>query len=152
MKAFGFASKAVVTPLVLKCGWALLDMRQDSRLVRLIQDTFLELGQTTTKPSEEFLTLYNLQARGLMNLGRNKDTVALLEQVAKIKETTLPETHPSRLASQHALAGAYQANGQVVEAVPLLEQVVKIKRLKLPTSHPSRVVSENTLSYCLQLL
>jgi tetratricopeptide (TPR) repeat protein len=151
-KAFGLASKAVVTPIVLKCGSALLDMRQDSKLSQLIQDTFLELGQNPDEPSEEFLPLYDLQARSLINLGMNKEAVALLEQVVKIRETTLAETHPDRLASQHALAMAYEADGQVVEAVALLEQVVKIKRLKLPTSHPSRVVSENALSYFLQLL
>jgi len=79
------------------------------------------------------------------------EAVALLEQVVKIYETTQPETHLDRLASQHELARAYQVNGQVAEAVALLEQVVKIKRLKLPLSYPSRVVSENALFYFLQL-
>jgi hypothetical protein len=91
-----------------------------------------------------------------MHLGRNeeREAVALLKQVVKIEETTLPETHPDRLASQYALAIAYEANGQVVEAVALLAQVVEIKQLKLPMSHPSRVVrlSENALSYILQQL
>ena len=101
------ASKAVITPILLECGWELLNMRQDSRLGSLIQDTFLELGQNPDEPSEEFLPLYDLQARSLMNLGRNKEAVALLEQVVKISETTQPKTHPDRLASQHVLAGAY---------------------------------------------
>jgi hypothetical protein len=47
--------------------------------------------------------------------------------VVEIRGTTLAPDHPSRLASQHALAGAYQANGQVQEAAVLLEQVVNIK-------------------------
>ena len=50
--------------------------------------------------------------------------MALLEHVVKVEETTLAEKHPDRLASQHALARAYQANGQVKEAVALLEHVV----------------------------
>jgi hypothetical protein len=50
--------------------------------------------------------------------------VQLLEQVVKIRDTTLAEDHPHRLASQHELGRAYQANGQVKGAV---EQAVKIK-------------------------
>jgi hypothetical protein len=34
------------------------------------------------------------------------EAVKLLEQVVAIRTTTLAETHPSRLASQHALAYA----------------------------------------------
>jgi thioredoxin-like negative regulator of GroEL len=78
------------------------------------------------------------------------EAVELLEQVVRIEETTLAEDHPCRLASQHALARAYQGNGQVTEAVELLEQVVKIKRSKLYKGHPSRVVSEQLLSDCLR--
>ncbi|KAL9022946.1 MAG: hypothetical protein Q9196_007459, partial [Gyalolechia fulgens] len=44
-----------------------------------------------------------------------------------IQEQTLAEDHPARLASQYALVGAYQANGQAKEAVSLLEQVVQIE-------------------------
>ena len=43
---------------------------------------------------------------GLSNLGKNKKTVELLEQVVQIKETALAEGHPYRLALQHALAVA----------------------------------------------
>jgi tetratricopeptide (TPR) repeat protein len=149
-KAFGFASKAVVTPLVLKCGEALLNMRQDSRLGRLIQDTFLELGQTLTEPLEEFLPLYELQARSLMDLGKNKEAVALLEQVVKIRETTQAETHPDRLNLQHVLAIAYQANGQVVEAVALLEQVVKIRETTQAETHPDRLNLQHALAMAYQ--
>lgn len=39
----------------------------------------------------------------------------LLEHITKVQEKQV-EDHPSRLASQHALAGAYEANGQVDEA------------------------------------
>jgi hypothetical protein len=81
-----------------------------------------------------------------------KEAVALLEQVVEIKEATLAADHPSRLASQHGLALAYRANGQVKEAVSLLEQVVKMKRLELHKGHPSRVVSEDALSQFLQLI
>jgi hypothetical protein len=50
----------------------------------------------------------------------------------------------------HALAGAYEANGQVKEAVVLLEQVVKIRETTLADDHPDWLVSERALSYFLQ--
>jgi len=50
----------------------------------------------------------------------------------------MAEDHPDRLASQHALASAYEANGQVDEAVALLEHVVKVRE-KLAEDHPSRL-------------
>ena len=143
---FGLAAKSVVTPLFLKCGWALSDMRQDSRLGQLMQDMFLELGQNPREPSEEFLPLYDLQARSLTNLGRNKEAVTLLEQAVEIKGTILAETHPDRLTSQHELAGAYEANGQVEKAVPLLEQVVKIQGITLAEIDPDRLASQHELA------
>jgi hypothetical protein len=54
-----------------------------------------------------------------------KEAVKLLEHVVAIREKTLAEDHPQRLVSQHALAQAYKANGQVKEAVELLEHVVR---------------------------
>jgi hypothetical protein len=41
--------------------------------------------------------------------GQVKEAVQLLEHVAKIRERTLAEAQPDRLASQHALAIAYGA-------------------------------------------
>jgi hypothetical protein len=145
-----FGSEAIVVPILLKCGRALLDMRQDSRLSHLLEDMFAELSKNPEEPSKESLPLYDLQARSLSNIGKNRKAVALLEQVVEIRQTTLAADHPDRLASQHALAGAYKANGQVKEAVALLEQVVEIKRLKFHKGHPSRIVSEDALSYFLQ--
>jgi hypothetical protein len=57
---------------------------------------------------------------------RTKERLKALQQVVAIQEKTLAEDHPDRLASQHALAGAYESNGQVKEAVQMLEQVVAI--------------------------
>jgi Flp pilus assembly protein TadD len=62
----------------------------------------------------------------------------------------LAEDHPNRLASQHELARAYQANGQVEQAVALLEHVVALKRRRYAETHPSRVVSEKVLDDLLQ--
>jgi tetratricopeptide (TPR) repeat protein len=89
--------------------------------------THLSLDRQTV--DERWLDVYELTAWNLINYGQVKEAVSLLEQVVKIREQTLTEDHPDRLASQHALAIAYEANGQVKEAVSPLEQVVKIEKL-----------------------
>jgi Tetratricopeptide repeat len=71
--------------------------------------------------------------------------------VVEIEEQTLSEDHPDRLASQHALAGAYQANGQIKEAVSLLKQVVEIREQTLSEDHPSRLASQRELA-CIRLV
>jgi Tfp pilus assembly protein PilF len=73
-----------------------------------------------------------------------KKAVELLEAVVKAEET-LAADHPSRLASQHALAIAYQADGQVKKAVELLETVVKARET-LAADHPDRLASQHELA------
>jgi hypothetical protein len=143
-----FSSPAIVpiVPILLACGWALLHMRQDARLGYLLEDMFLKLGKNPKKPSEASLPLYDLQARSLSNLGKNKKAITLLEQVVQIQATTLAEDHPDQLASQHELARAYEANGQVKEALTLLEQVVQIQATTLAEDHPSRLASQHALA------
>jgi hypothetical protein len=63
-----------------------------------------------------------------------------------IEERVLAEDHPSRLASQHALASVYQANGQVKDAVRLLEHVVEIHKRVLAEDHPDRLTSQHSLA------
>lgn len=95
--------------------------------------------------SEELCGLGYWVGRCLAVDGRVKEAVELLQHVVRIKEIILIESHPDRLASQHELAGAYQANGQITEAVELLEYVVvRIREIIVP-SHPSRLVSEQNL-------
>nr|OQO29354.1 hypothetical protein B0A51_06934 [Rachicladosporium sp. CCFEE 5018] len=77
--------------------------------------------------------------------GQIDEAVQMLEHVVKVHEE-LAEDHPSRLASQHALAGAYQANGQRALAIGLLNRVVAIKQKRLRVGHPSRTVSEQFLA------
>ncbi|TLS22645.1 uncharacterized protein PpBr36_05749 [Pyricularia pennisetigena] len=55
--------------------------------------------------------------RCLMADGKIKKAFKLLEHVVRIRETTLAEDHPDRLASQHSLARAYEANGQRKESL-----------------------------------
>jgi tetratricopeptide (TPR) repeat protein len=66
----------------------------------------------------------------------------------KVREK-LAEDHPSRLASQHELAGAYRANGQISKAVEMLEHVVKVEG-KLAEDHPDRLASQHALAGAYQ--
>lgn len=59
---------------------------------------------------------------------RMKEVILWVQESCEWRDRNLAEDHPSRLVSQHALAGAYQANGQVKEAVKLLEHVHKIRQ------------------------
>ncbi|KAM0130833.1 hypothetical protein ACHAO1_007614 [Botrytis cinerea] len=147
---FSFEDQSIVVPILLRCGWILLDMRQDTRLSHLLEDIFIGINKNPEEPSKESLPLYDLQARSLLDTGKNKKAVALLEQVVKIRETIQAEDHPDRLASQHTLAMAYEANGQIKEAVALLEQVVKIEEITLAEDHPSRLASQHTLARTYQ--
>ncbi|KAH8674828.1 hypothetical protein BGZ60DRAFT_279597 [Tricladium varicosporioides] len=149
-RAFDFGSKALVIPILLKCGWVLLAMRQDLKLSSLLKEVFIEIGKSPNKPLKEFLPLYDLQARSLSNMGKSQMAVNLLEQVVQIHKTTLAETHPNRLASLHVLASAYQANGQVTEAIELLEQVVQIHKTTLAETHPHRLNSQHNLAMAYQ--
>jgi hypothetical protein len=68
----------------------------------------------------------------------------LLEVVVKAKET-LAADHPSRLALQHALALAYDADGLTHKAIDLLESVVDIKTRILLADRPPLVMSVEAL-------
>ncbi|KAK4249589.1 putative kinesin light chain [Corynascus novoguineensis] len=78
--------------------------------------------------------------------GRIKEAARSLEEAYQWRSRHFAEDHPSRLASQHALAGAYEANGQVKDAIALLEQVVAIEAKTLAEDHPDRLASQHALA------
>jgi hypothetical protein len=143
---FSCGPKPMILQILLKCSWILTDMRDDSRLAHLLEGIFGELKADSKCPSIELLPLYDVAARNLYNLGHMKQAVKLLEQIVKIRETSMAEDHPRRLSSQHVLAGAYLSNGQVQQAVKLLEQVVKIRETTLAEDHPARLASQHELA------
>ena len=81
--------------------------------------------------------------RCLYRDGRIREAVDV-QAVVAVQEKTLAEDHPSRLASQHVLAGAYQANGQIKEAIALLEHVVATREKTL-AEEPLRLLSIETI-------
>jgi tetratricopeptide (TPR) repeat protein/AraC-like DNA-binding protein len=149
-RVLSFGSEAILVPILLQCGWTLLDMRQDSRLSHLLEDMFTELRKNPEEPSEKSLPLYDLQARNLLNIGKNKKAVELLEHVVEIRETTLFPDNPRLLGSQHHLANAYEADGQVKDAVKLLKHVVEIRETTLFPDHPRRLGSQHALAIAYQ--
>ena len=73
----------------------------------------------------------------------------MLQHVVTIQKKILAEDHPDRLVSQHALAQAYRANGQVKEAIELLQHVVTIQKT-LAEDHPNRLASQYALAKACQ--
>ena len=61
----------------------------------------------------------------------------------------LKKDYPDRLASQHELARAYKADGQVSKAVKLLKHVVNKKKV-LKEDYPSQLISQHELAIVYQ--
>ena len=76
---------------------------------------------------------------------RDKEAVVWLSECYLWRQGHFPEDHPERLASQHALAMAYKADGQVSKAIKLLEEVVAIREKVLREDHPNRLRSKRRL-------
>ena len=113
--------------------------------------TFQFLRNTKTLDIEVRYDLCIAVSRCLQVDGRIGEAVVWLSECFLWRQGRFPGDHPSRLASQHALAGAYQANGQVKEAVELLEQVVAIQKVVLAKDHPSRLASQYELAGAYQV-
>ena len=74
-----------------------------------------------------------------------KEAVQLLEKVVQIREQSLPENYPSRLASQHVLATILWELGWHIEALQIMGHVVEINKRLLNRDHPDRMASEEWL-------
>ena len=72
--------------------------------------------------------------------GQVKEAIALLEEVAWVRERTLAEDHPDRLASQHVLATTFW-EGKQSEALQIMRHVVEIQKRVLDEHHPDRISS-----------
>jgi hypothetical protein len=97
-------------PILLKCGWVLNKMREGKKLEALLKGIFKVLEITPSDPPREHIRIWDLASRNLGYLGDARQVVGLLEHVVKVRETTLAESHPDWLASQHEFAHVYLAN------------------------------------------
>jgi tetratricopeptide (TPR) repeat protein len=77
--------------------------------------------------------------------GRITEAVRRLEESCRLRNT-LDEEDPHRLLSQHELAGAYAADGQIKIAIELLEHVVTVEDRVLAEEHPGRLASQHELA------
>ena len=66
------------------------------------------------------------------------------------REDRLAQNHPDRLASQHALAGAYLANGQIEQAIRLFEHVVEVSGADGVGDNADRLASQHNLASAYQ--
>ena len=83
--------------------------------------------------------------------GRVTEAVRWLQKGCTWFEMSLADKEPSRLASQHELAGAYEANRQIDKAVKLLEHVVTTREKRLKDDHPDRLASQHELAGAYQV-
>jgi tetratricopeptide (TPR) repeat protein len=81
--------------------------------------------------------------------GRIRDAVGWLEESRDLRADLLDDD-ADKLSTQHVLAIAYQANGQVRDAVWLLEHVVAIRERVLAEDHPNRLASQHELASAYQ--
>jgi hypothetical protein len=79
-----------------------------------------------------------------------KEAVAWVQESCRWREQNLDEDDADLILSQHVLAMAYQANGQVKEAVSLPGRVVAIQAEVLKEDHPYRLVSQHALAAAYQ--
>ncbi|KAF9884961.1 hypothetical protein FE257_000871 [Aspergillus nanangensis] len=78
--------------------------------------------------------------------GRIKEALLWLQESCEWRDRNFAQDNMDRLASQHVLAGAYEANGQVKKAVQLLEHVVAIRLKALAEDHPDQLASQHALA------
>ncbi|RYN52006.1 hypothetical protein AA0117_g13375 [Alternaria alternata] len=107
----------------------------------------LEGGQQSSAWEQSKLCL--LVGRCLLVDGRIQEAVVWLERSCQ-QRSQLDEDNSSRLSSQHVLAMAYRADGQVHKAVPLLQHVVKVREKTLAAEHPDRLRSQHALAIAYQ--
>ncbi|KAF2623531.1 hypothetical protein BU25DRAFT_349981 [Macroventuria anomochaeta] len=85
----------------------------------------------------------------LLEDGRTREAGRWLKESCEQRQS-LDKSNSDRLISQHNLAKAYQANGQIKEAVKLLEGVVAIEAEVLTEDHPDRLASQHNLAGAYQ--
>lgn len=131
--------------IFFRCAEALDDVRADGLALRCLEEIVDELEARGDSVTELHIEMRKLWARSCLRNGRICAGVGIWESVLAV-ESALSEDDPSRLASEHALAGAYEAAGQVGHATRLLEHVVSLRSLALRDEDPSLLASQHELA------
>lgn len=127
----------------------LYSMNEQSPLSLLVQRTRKRLQDRYEADHEIAIQINIFSGEVARHQGNHGKAVELLEQVVQVQEK-LAEDDPSRLASQHKLAHAYQKKGQIDKAIQLLKHVVKIRKEKLAEDDHDRLTSEHELGHAYQ--
>jgi Tetratricopeptide repeat len=146
-KMFAAESPTFVARVLVSCGWLLHAMRADAKLFILTERIFIHLKLDRLKIERPWMGIYDLAARNLLNYGKVKEAVALLENMAKIREQSLAEDHPDRLASEDSLAIYLWELGSHKASLGMMARVVELQRKVLDEGHPYRERSEDWLDY-----
>ena len=131
-------------PILFQLAYVLYTMNESS-LAFLVQRIHLRLQSKYRADQEVALQIKIFTGRVSLQQEKHGEAVNVFRNIVECRSRTSAEDNSSRLASQHELAGAYEANGQVDEAVELLEHVVKLEE-KLAEDHPSRLASQHALA------
>jgi tetratricopeptide (TPR) repeat protein len=108
------------------------------------------LGRPMEEDVEERYTLCLKVGQCLYEEGRIRESVKWFEESCRWRDKNLLEEDPDRLASQHQLAMAYQADGQIKKAVELMEHVVTVRDRILAEEHSDRLASQYVLAIAYQ--
>ena len=112
-------------------------------------DSSLKIDAEKLSRLSELSELCLLVGRCLRVDGRIREAVVWLEECYR-RRSQLDKDDADLLLTQHVLAMAYQADGQVQKAVELLEQVVEVREKTLSPEHPSRLASQHELAGAYQ--
>jgi len=112
--------------LAWSCSWMLVQMRDEARLERLLEESFREADLDPTQVQSSWVPLYHLLA---YSHGFNRHwgmALDLMEQIVEIHRENLAEASPNGIAAQHMLARTYLESSQNDEAIKLLEQALEL--------------------------
>ncbi|KFY74489.1 hypothetical protein V499_05485 [Pseudogymnoascus sp. VKM F-103] len=143
--AFSLGPKPMLVSIFIIFCQNLATNRDDSRLKTLLQDIFGILAIEFDKPSIEYLEIYRIYGINLQDIGDLANSLQLYIQIAKILDERLPHSHYKRLISQHNVANAYHASGEVEKAIEIFEQVVEAQE-DLHITNGRRLMSQHELA------
>lgn len=148
-RSFSADDQLKIARTLVKLGWRLHRMRDDTALKELLAYMFKTFNLDPLVPRHPWLSLYDLKARNLRNRDYTKDAIYILEHIRTI-EKTLPEDHPHRLHTLHTLAMTYKRDGRTGTAIRLLQEVVRIRKKSLEEEHPDLLNSQHVLAGAYQ--
>ena len=142
-------SEIEIAQILFQLAYVFSGMSDDNSLDLLLQKIRSRLHNRCAVDKEIAFLIATFTGRIYQNQGKYKKAISIYNDILEYQSQTLAEDHPDRLTSQHGLANAYQANGQVEEAIQLIKHVVKIQE-KLAEDHPQRLASQYTLACAYQ--